>query len=270
METYNPFAFLITGWRHRSLIRRLAWRKIESRYRGSVLGLLWTLLQPMLMLAVYTFVFSVVLQAKWNVGGGNRAEFALFLFSGLILYAIFSECVNEAPQLIPANDTYVKQLIFPTEILAWVSLSSALFNFAVSLILLAAFHAVVVGPIPVSALYLPLVMGPLLLLTLGSTWFLASIGVFLKDTAQIVGIGTTALLFLSPIFYSASGIPEAFRAYYYMNPFASILEMSKGSLFYESAPDWQVLAQLTLASWVVVWLGYAWFMKTKSSFADVL
>jgi len=270
MAQYNPLAFLVSGWTHRRLIGRLAWRKIESRYRGSVLGLLWTLLHPMLMLAVYTFVFSVIFRAKWSAESSSQVEFAIFLFSGLIVYAIFSECVNEAPRLMPDNEIYVKQLIFPTEILAWVSLVSALFNFAVSLVLLVAFYPIVLGPPPVTIFFLPLVVGPLLPLTLGTTWFLASIGVFVKDTSQVVLIFTTALLFLSPIFYSPTMIPEAFQPFYYVNPIAGILEMSKDSLFYDVGPDWAALARSTALAWLVAWAGYSWFMKTKRSFADVL
>jgi lipopolysaccharide transport system permease protein len=270
MATYNPLAFLVTGWTHRRLIVRLSWRKIESRYRGSVLGLLWAVLQPMLMLAIYTFVFSVIFRAKWGAESSSQAEFALFLFSGLILYAIFSECANEAPKLMPDNEIYVKQLIFPTEILSWVSLLTAMFGFSISLVLLGAFYSVILGPLPASVVYLPLVMGPLLLLTLGASWFLASLGVFVKDVSQVVGILTTALLFLSPIFYSPSAIPEPFLPFYYLNPFAGILEMSKGSLFYGAAPDWAALSRLTVGAWFVAWAGYVWFMKTKRSFADVL
>ena len=267
---YQPHSFLWTGWKHRQLIARLTWRKIEARYRGSILGLLWTLLHPLMMLAIYTFIFSFVFKAKWYMPGGERAEFALFLFSGMIVYAIFAECVNEAPGLMLANQIYIKQLIFPTEILAWVSLATSLFGFFVNSLLLLIFYIAVLGNPPISSLWLPLLIAPVALATLGVIWFLSSIALFLRDIAHVVGVLTTALLFLSPIFYPSSVIPDRFRSYYYLNPFASILDMSKEALFHGAAPDWATLAAFTLGGWVVAWLGYIWFMKTKRTFADVL
>jgi lipopolysaccharide transport system permease protein len=267
---YQPFSFVHAGWKQRRLITHLAWRKIEARYRGSVLGLFWTLIHPLLMLGVYTFVFSYVFRAKWNLPSGGQSEFAIYLFSGLIIYTIFSECANEAPGLMLANEVYIKQLIFPTEALAWVSLLAALFNFGVSLVLLIGFYALVIGEPPITFLYLPLVMGPLVFLTLGAVWLLSSLGLYLRDLNQIVTVLTTALLFLSPIFYSSEIIPEPYQQLYFLNPFASILEMSRGSIFLGTAPDWQKLGQLTLGAWFTAWIGYVWFMKTKGSFADVL
>lgn len=270
MQIYHPLSFLHAGWRHRTLIRRLAWRKVEARYRGSTLGLVWSLAHPLMMLLIYTFVFSVVFRARWNVPEAEEGHFSLFLFSGLIIYALFAESVNEAPGLMVRNQTFIKQIVFPTEVLAWVSLLASLFNFAVSFLLLLGLHFVLAGPPPISALQLPLILLPLLLGTLGIVWLLASLGVYLRDVDQVVGLFTTALLFLSPIFYPASRIPEAFQPFYGLNPMARILEMSKASLFYSMSPNWAGLLSLTLGAWLVAWFGYAWFMKTKTGFADVL
>ncbi len=270
MGLFQPFAFLQVGWKHRHLIRRMAWRQIESGHRGSVLGWLWTIINPLLMLCVYTFVFSVVFRAKWNLPTGENGQFALFLFSGLILYNIFAHCVNSAPRLILSNRLYVKQVLFPIEILSWVSLAEALFNFTVSFAILAAFYLVFQGVPPVSILFLPLIILPLLLFSVGSSWLLSSLGVFLSDIAQVVGVLTMALLFMSPIFYPASRIPEEFQPYYFLNPLATVLEMAKGSLFYGVIPDWKTLLGFTIGAWGAAWLGYVWFMKTKKGFADVL
>ncbi len=267
---HHPFAFLYAGWRYRSLIRRLTARKIQSHYRGSRLGVLWALFHPLLMLSVYTFVFSVVFQARWDPSDDGDAEFALFVFSGMILYAIFSKCVNEAPTLMAVHQTYIKQVVFPAEVLAWVSLLAALFDFVVGWILLMVFHLVVLGPPPLTAIFLPLVLCPVLLMTLGAVWLLASLGVFLKDVSHVVGVATTALFFLSPIFYPISSVPEPLRPYYALNPFASVLEMSRASLFYGTPPDWPTLGALVGVAWLGAWLGYLWFMKTKGSFADLL
>jgi len=270
VSPYNPLSFAATGWKHRNLILQLARRRIESRYRGSVLGLFWALLEPLAMLAIYTFVFSFVFRARWGALPSEHGTFALFIFSGLTIYNLFSEAVNDAPQSIMASGVYVKQLVFPTEILAWVSVFAGLFKFAVSALLLIAYYRVTLGSLPVSSLFLPLIALPVVLLTLGLTWFISSLGVFLRDLGQIVGLATSGLLFASPIFYPASTIPERLHTLYFLNPFAGILEMSKRSLFEGQPPDARELAVLIAVGWVVAWAGYGWFLRTKSGFANVL
>lgn len=269
-QVYQPAGWLVTGWRHRQLIARLAWRNIQARYRGSALGLLWPVITPLLMLAVYTFVFSVVFEARWGPPDQGRFGFALFLFSGLILYSIFSECINEAPDLVRRNQTFVKQLSFPVEVLSWVSVVCALFNFSIGLAVLAAFRLAEAGHLDASWLYLPLVVAPMALLALGVGWWVSSVGVFVRDTSQITGIATTALLFLSPIFYPMERVPASIIDYYRLNPMATILETSKDVLFLGSPPETSSLAGVTAACWIVAWTGHAWFMKTKKSFANVL
>lgn len=232
--------------------------------------MLWSLLQPLFMLGIYTFIFSFVFKAKWNSVGFENTEFGLLLFSGLILYSVFAECANEAPALLVVNQVYIKQLIFPTEILAWVSLLTSMFSFGASSVLLLGFYCFVHGTPPITALWLPAILGPIALITLGVVWFLSSIGLFLRDTSQVVGVLTTALLFMSPIFYPSSMIPEPYQQYYFLNPFARLLDISKGLLFSGTAPDWQQLLLLSIGSWAVAWLGYIWFMKTKHAFSDAL
>ncbi len=270
LSIYQPHSFLSTGWKHRQLIGKLSRRRIETRYRTSVLGMFWSLLHPLFMLGIYTFIFSFVFKAKWNTTGFENTEFALVLFSGLILYSVFAECVNEAPALLVVNQVYIKQLIFPTEILAWVSLLTSLFSFSASALLLLGFYCFVHGSPPLTALWLPVILAPVALITLGVVWLLSSIGLFLRDTSQVVGVLTTALLFMSPIFYPSSMIPEQYQSYYFLNPFARLLDISKGILFRGTPPDWQELFFLTLGSWLVAWLGYIWFMKTKPAFSDAL
>jgi lipopolysaccharide transport system permease protein len=270
LNSYNPLAPLALIWRYRELALPLAGRKISARYRGSLLGMLWAVLNPLLMLGIYTFIFSVVFQSKWGLDRGDKPEFALFLFSGLILYSVFSECLNEAPALLLNNKLYIKQLVFPTEILAWVTVLNGLFNLVINFVILVIFQTVVMGPPTPTLLYFPLIVLPIVLITLGSIWFVASIGIYLRDLGHIVRLFTTALLFLSPIFYPASRVPERFQAYYTLNPFGHLLEMSKGVLFYEKAPDPTLLGACLAGSWAFSWLGYMWFMRAKKGFADVV
>ena len=248
----------------------MAWRAVESRYRGSLLGLLWAFVQPLMMLAVYTFVFSVVFRARWNLPDSDPSQFALFLFSGLILYGIFAECANQAPGLVRANRIYITQVLFPVEALSWVSLCQALAQAGFATAILALGYLVLIGAPPWTWVLLPLILLPIVFIALGTSWFLASLGVFLEDISQVVSVFTTALLFLSPIFYSADRIPEAFRDVYFLNPLAHLLEMSKDCIFHGQTPEWVTLGTLVAGSWLFASLGYLWFARAKAGFADVL
>jgi len=270
VKLYLPISFLAAGWEHRGLILQLTRRRIAARYRGSLLGGLWAVVHPLMMLCIYTFVFSYVLQARMNVESESRADFALFLFSGMIVYSIFSESVNDAPGLVLGNRNYIKHLLFPVEVLSWVSVASSLFNFLVSFVILMGFSYSLNGQPPVTALFVPLLVLPVVFLSLGLSWVLSSLGTFLQDISQGTNVFTTALFFLSPIFYPISAIPEPIRRYCYLNPFAFTLETSRGVLFDGAVPDWKVLGALTLGAFTIAWLGYVWFMKTKGAFADVL
>jgi len=257
-------------WPYRSLILRLARREIEARYRGAALGLVWSVLTPLAMLSVYTYVFSVIFQARWDTPTNGRGQFAILLFSGLIVFSIFSECLNRAPSLMLQNVSYIKKVVFPLEVMAWVVLLVALFNAAVSFSVLLAFYLMVFGLPPITVVLLPLVLVPLVLAVLGLTWFLASLGVFVRDVSQFIGILTTLTLFMSPILYPVTAIPEAVRPYVYANPLTLVLENTKEVLFWGTVPDPGYLALSTLAAWAVAWLGYAWFMRTRKGFADVV
>src|SRR5882672_2134662 len=171
----------LSQWRNRQLIIQLTKRDVLGRYRGSVMGLAWSFLNPLLMLAVYTFVFSVVFKARWGVGGEDKINFAIILFAGLIVYGLFAECLNRAPSLILSNANYVKKVVFPLEILAWVALASALFHAGISLIVLLAAKLLAGQGFDLTVLFVPAVFIPLVLITVGVTWFVASLGVYLRD-----------------------------------------------------------------------------------------
>jgi lipopolysaccharide transport system permease protein len=266
----DPAAFLRSGWRHRRLVLQLARGRIESRYRGSMLGLLWVLVLPLLMLGVYTFVFSVVLRARWGVSAAGDVPFALLIFSGLLVYGLFAECAAEAPALLHAHQAFFKQVVFPGEVLAWVSLLAAGLPFLASLALLLLAHVLWLGIPPPTVLWLPVLLLPVVLLTLGSVWILSSLGVFLRDLSQFVSVAISAGLFLSPIFYPASRVPEPFQPLLALNPFTPVLEGWRRALFEGAAPDWTALGVATACAWVVAWLGHAWFVRAQRSFADVL
>ncbi len=255
---------------NRELILAMTKREVAGRYRGSMFGILWSFFNPVLMLAVYTFVFSVVFKARWGGGGESKTEFAVVLFAGMIVFALFSECINRAPGLILANANYVKKVVFPLEILPLVSLGSALFHAAVSLSVWMLFYAAINASLHWTVLLLPLVLLPLVLFTMGLSWLLASLGVYLRDVAQTIGIFTTILMFLSPVFFPVASLPEQYRPFIYANPLTFIIEQTRDVLIWGRLPDWPVLGLSIGISAAVACLGFAWFQKTRRGFADVL
>lgn len=266
----SPIEMFASLWRNRELIRASANREVLGRYRGSVMGILWSFFNPLFMLLVYTFVFSVIFKARWNSGGDSKTEFALVLFAGLIVFNLFSECLNRAPGLILGNVNYVKKVVFPLEVLPWVALGSALFHGAISLFVWLAAYAILFGVPHATVLYLPLVILPFALFIVGLTWALASLGVYLRDVSQFIGVITTALMFLSPIFYPATALPETYRHLLYLNPITPVVEQIRDVLFWGKAPDFSMLGIYLVVTVFVAWLGFAWFQKTRKGFADVL
>lgn len=265
-------AFLVsTLWNHRQLLVKMTWRDIAGRYRGSIMGLLWSFANPIFMLAVYTFVFSVVFEAKWGGSGSEgKTEFALILFVGLIMHNLLAEVLNRAPALIPSNANYVKKVVFPLEILPVISVGTALFHSTISLFVLLSAFAVLNGHLHWTLLFTPLVVLPLAILVTGVAWILASLGVFIRDLSQATGIFVTVLLFVSPIFFPISAIPKAFQAYVMFNPLTFIIEQARAILIFGNSPDWAGLGIYTLVALLIAWCGFAWFQKTRKGFADVI
>lgn len=258
-------------WTHRQLIFQMTKREVVGRYKGSAMGLLWSFLNPIFMLAIYTFVFSVVFKARWGVGDEEtKAQFAIILFVGLIMHGLLAEVLNRAPGLILSNVNYVKKVVFPLEILPVIAMGAALFHSLASLVVLSVALLVFHGAIPWTAIFLPLIALPLVLLTLGLAWFLASIGVFLRDVGQTIGLITTVLMFVSPVFFPITALPEAYRPIIMANPLTFIIEQSRAVLIWGNTPNWLGLAGYSSISILMAWIGYIWFQKTRKGFADVL
>lgn len=245
-------------------------REVIGRYRGSFLGLLWSFVNPVLMLTIYTFVFGFVFKARWGQGNIDQFEFALVLFTGLIIFNLFSECISRAPGLILANVNYVKKVIFPLEILPWIALGSALFHTGISLGILFIFLAALGHDFSWTMLWLPVVLLPFLLLIMGLSWLIASVGVFIRDVGQVVGMALTVLMFMSPIFYPLSALPESVSHYLFLNPLTFIVEQVRNILIWGQPPNWTDLTIYSVVSISVSWFGLLWFEKTRKGFADVL
>lgn len=266
----SPVEMFASLWRNRELIKASAKREVLGRYRGSFLGLLWSFFNPLFMLAVYTFVFSVVFKARWNVESDSKTEFALVLFAGLIVFNLFGETINRSPSLVLNNPNYVKKVVFPLEILPVVTLLSALFHGLISLGVWLLAHLLFFGLPHATALYLPLIILPFMLFVMGLSWGLASIGVFLRDVSQFIGTIITVLMFMTPIFYPVTALPEEFRQWLYFNPLTPVVEQARDVLYWGKSPDFSLLGIYTMVSAIIAWLGFAWFQKTRKGFADVL
>ncbi|HRF05556.1 ABC transporter permease [Accumulibacter sp.] len=246
-------------------------REVVGRYRGSVMGMAWSFFNPLFMLLVYTFVFSVVFKARWGGGGEEtKAQFAMVLFVGTIVHGLLAEALNRAPSLILSNVNYVKKVVFPLEILPVVTMGSTLFHSLVSLVVLLLAFVILNGYLLWTALLTPLVLLPLVILVLGLAWFLASLGVFLRDVGQTIGILTTVMLFLAPVFYPVTALPEDLRPWLMLNPLTFIIEQAREVLIFGRLPNWLGLGIYTGFSAVVAWAGFAWFKKTSKGFSDVL
>ena len=264
-------ALVLSLWRNRQLIAQMTRREVAGRYKGSALGLAWSFFNPVFMLVVYTFVFSVVFKARWGVGvEETKTQFAVVLFVGLIVHGLFAEVLNRAPGLILGNVNYVKKVVFPLEILPAVSMGAALFHSLVSLLVLFIAFVIFNGYLHWTAIFTPLVLLPLVIFTLGLAWILASLGVFIRDVGQTIGMLTTVVLFVSPVFFPVTALPERFRPWMMANPLTFIIEQAREVLIWGHLPNWAGLGLYTLVATAVAWAGYGWFQKTRKGFADVL
>lgn len=266
----SPREMVVSLWRNRNLIKASVKREVLGRYRGSVLGILWSFFNPLFMLAVYTIIFSAVFKARWGTGSDSKTEFALVLFAGLMVFNLFSESINRAPTLILSNVNYVKKVVFPLEILPAVTLLSAMFHALISLGVWLLAYGLFFGVPHATTLLLPVIALPFVFLIIGLSWALASFGVYLRDVSQVIGVITSVLMFLSPVFYPASALPENYRYLIYLNPLTPVIEMTREVLYWGKMPDFQLLGVYWLVTAFIAWLGFAWFQKTRKGFADVL
>jgi lipopolysaccharide transport system permease protein len=264
-------SLLASQLRNRQLIIEMTKREVLGRYKGSVMGLLWSFLNPLFMLAVYTFVFSIVFKARWGLGEDeNKTQFAIVLFIGMIVHGLFAEVLNRAPNLILSNVNYVKKVIFPLDILPVITMGAALFHCLISLLVLTFAFVVFNGYLYWTAIFLPLIFLPLIILTLGFAWILASLGVYLRDVGQTIGIIMSITMFCSPVFYSVNSIPESFRPWLMLNPITFIIEQARQVFIFGHLPNWSGLSIYTVVAVFIAWIGYAWFQKTRKGFANVL
>ncbi|MGU8077139.1 ABC transporter permease [Burkholderia pyrrocinia] len=260
---------LLAWFTHRDLLLQLVRRDIAGRYRGSLFGTIWAFVNPLLMLSVYTVVFGVFLLTRWP-GTSNSLQFSVVLFAGLIVFNGVAECLNRAPMLIASHVNYVKKVVFPLELLPWMIVGTSLFHAGISLVVWIAFSAFVYGTIHWTLIFLPLIFVPLTFMMVGIGWIVSSLGVYLRDLGQVIGVLTSITMFLSPIFYAIESLPKPFQALLRMNPLTFIIEQARRVMIDGAMPDFGMLAIFTLASVAFAWLALAWFQRARDGFADVL
>ncbi|WP_349972421.1 ABC transporter permease [Pseudomonas caspiana] len=266
----DPLSLIRSLWHYRQLIAVMTKREVIGRYRGSVMGLAWSFFNPVLMLAVYTFVFSEIFQARWVGQETGRGGFTILLFVGMIVHGLFSECANRSPALIISNSNYVKKVVFPLEILTIVTLGSALFHTFISLVVLLVAQFLLTQQLQVSALFFPLILLPLVIATSGVSWGLSALGVYLRDVGQVIVVLTTVLLFLSPVLYPVAALPAAYQPWLKLNPLTYIIEESRNVLLLGKFPQWDSLATAMLIALAIAAAGFWFFQKTRKGFADVI
>ena len=269
---YNPGLGIMICWTHRNLLAQIFRRSLATRYKGATLGLVWTIAYPLMMLSVYTFVFGVIFKPQWGAMANvsEQVFFPLFLFAGLSVYNIFSESVGSSPSLILNNPSYVKKVVFPLEILPICHVLTSFCFGSVWIVLMLLGIALFSGSISIYVLFLPFPLFTLLLLTMGLSFILSSLGVYLRDTQHLVPIVIQIFSFISPIFYPLSSVPEKLRWILLWNPLTYIIEQVREICLYGRMFNWTVYFCTTLAAFLVFQLGLVWLIKTKKGFADVI
>lgn len=256
-------------WHYRHMIRHLTASQLIQRYRGSLLGLLWTLVQPLLMLGIYSFVFGTIFRPRWMEASGETS-FALVLFCGLTAYGFFADALSRSPGLITGNPNYVKKIIFPLEVLAVTNVLAAFIQSLAGFAILILAEWWLRGYVPWTAWLFPAAILPFFLITLALCWFFAALSVYFRDIENIMGLVLSGLMFLSPVFYSLQAVPEAVRPLFYLNPVTWVVEDLRRVFLWGEGPDWVIWGGELLLSWILLSLAYLWFKKLQPGFADVL
>lgn len=270
-EFVNPIKMVRGMHGHRDLIRQFLWKEVIGRYKGTHLGLLWSLLNPLVSLVVYTVVFGVILKTRFDPASEiGTAQYALHLFCGIIVFNVFAGVASRAPFSVVDQPNLVKKVLFPLEILPVAILGGSLANAGFGLAILLVTLLLFSGVIPSTIILFPLTLIPLCALSLGAGWFLASLGVFIRDVGQAMGLALQLLFFASPVIYPLSAAPHGFQWILRLNPLTTILEEARRTLLMGQSIDWGWWCAVTVASLGIMQLGYIWFMKSKRVFSDLL
>ena len=258
-----------TLWRHRSLVAELTRREFSGRYRGSFGGIIWSFVQPLFLLTVYTIAFGVILKSRWGIAG-TTAEYALMLFAGLIIFNMFSECLNKSPLVIIANPNFVKKVVFPLELLPVITVATAVIHALIGLAVWFVGYAILFGiPQPTAVLF-PFVLICLIPVLLGIGWLLSAVGVIVRDISQLTGMLNHTLLFLTPIFYSIEAAPPILQKLLLANPLTFVVEQFRLVLFSGQMPAWTGMSVYLVLASLFAWASLVLFRRLRPTFADMV
>lgn len=257
------------AWRHRALVAELAKREFSGRYRGSFGGLAWSFAQPLFLLAVYTVAFGVILQMRWGFAGGT-GDYALMVFAGLIVFNAVAECLANSPSLIAGNPNYVKKIVFPLEVLPWVTALTAIVHALIGVAVWLAGYAALYGAPRPTALLFPVILVAMFPLLLGMGWLLSALGVVIRDMGQVTGLAAHALLFLTPIFYGIDAVPPLLQGVLLANPLTFVVEQLRLVLYFGQMPSLRGLAVYFALSAAFAWLALLAFRRLRPRFADLV
>jgi lipopolysaccharide transport system permease protein len=263
----RPFDAFRAHW---SLVQELTRRDILGRYRGASFGLLWSLFGPLMMLAIYSVAFGQIFKSRWQQAQGEDAAFGIVLFLGIIVHGFFAECLSRAPRLMLDNANYVKRVIFPLHVLPWSVVLSALFHLSMNMLVFVVLSALVYDRASPMLFLVPVVLAPLVLLTVATTWIVASLGVYVRDINQATPVIVTALFFLSSAIVPVHTLSPRYQAIFHLNPLTFFIDQVRNVALWGRPPDWIGLAQYAVAALVAAYLAHAWFRTTSRGFADVL
>lgn len=258
-----------TLWRHRSLVLELTKREFSGRYRGSFGGVVWSFVQPLFLLTVYTVAFGVILKSRWGFSGGT-ADYALMLFAGLIVFNAFSEVLSKSSTLIIDNPNFVKKVVFPLELLPVISVATALIHAFIGIVVWFLGYALLFGVPKMTAILFPLVLACFVPVLLGLGWLLSSIGVVMKDIGQLTAMLNHTLLFLTPIFYSIEAAPPLLQNLLMLNPLTFVVEQFRLVLFYGQLPMLSGLAIYFALASLFAWASLILFRRLRPGFADMV
>lgn len=267
LSPLRPFTSLAARWQ---LFRRVLFRDLESSFRGSALGLVWIVLIPLVMVALYTFVFGVVMQSAWATPTASPLEVPLIYFCGLTVSGFLLEVINRSPNYIRGHASYVKKVIFPLDLLVWVLVGTATVKLLIGLALLAVALSWLGGGPAWSILVLPIVLAPFGLLMMGVAWILSAVGTYVRDLGHFLQVVSPIVMFVSPVFYGLDQVPEAARPFYLLNPLTFVLENARRVLFLDGGVDWAGYGLYWAVAIVVFTLGHAFFERARPGFADVV
>ena len=264
-----PFAADL--WLHRNLLWQFTLRNVELRHKGSHLGLIWSILNPLLMLGLYVLFFGFVFGGSFGVRPGeSKMDYALGVFVGLTIFHFIAEVLGTSPLLIVSNPNFVKKVIFPLEILPASGVAAAAFHMLISLALVLLSVQFLGTGLHADALWLPVILLPVLLLCLGICWFFSALGVFFRDIGQVMQFLTLALMFTSAVFNSARKFPPSAWVFLRFNPILLAIELARDATLWQLPLNYHHLAYLYLAGCLSCYLGHLAFKQMKPAFADVL